>query len=255
MTWRLILDGDLPGRENMARDSAILKALEGGQGVPTVRLYGWDAPTISVGYLQKAGAFTGLGLPVVRRVTGGRAVVHWSEVTYSVTGLTDDPLFEGGIMGAYSIICGCIMAALRDAGVESTYSPGMAGRERNEACFHSPSRYEVLAGGRKLVGSAQRRLKRAFLQHGSILMSTDVELNERVFGKNLLDRMAGVCEFSQVTRDELRARLVRRFEEGFRARFHEKGLTNLEIRLKEGLLDVYGLATDVQPMEIIGKNR
>ena len=180
-----MLDGDLPGHENMARDSSILRSLEEGVGEPTVRLYGWSSPAISIGYLQGADPFRGLGLPVVRRVTGGRAVVHSSEVTYSVTGLIDSPLFSGGIMSAYSAISACIIAALKDAGVEADYSRGALEGKRSEACFYSPSRYEVLVNGRKLVGSAQRRLKRAFLQHGSILMAIDEELNHRVFGESI----------------------------------------------------------------------
>lgn len=235
--WRLILDGDLPGHENMARDASVLRALDEGTGVPTVRIYGWIEPTISIGHLQNGAPFLASGMPVVRRVTGGRAVVHWSEVTYSVAGLVDDPLFEGGIMGAYSVICKCMIAALADSGVNASYSPGAPGRERNEACFHSPSRYEVLVDGRKLVGSAQRRLKRAFLQHGSILMATDEALNERVFGKRLVSRMAGVSEFSAVTKENLRRNLAARFEEGFRARFSPGGLSPHETELKEGLTD------------------
>lgn len=235
MDWRLILDADLPGHENMARDSSILKALEDDNGVPTVRLYGWDSPTISIGYLQNPAPFLGFDMPVVRRITGGRAVVHSSEVTYSVTGHIDHPLFSGGIMIAYSVISRCIIAALEDAGVEAAWSPGTAGRERNEACFHSPSRYEVLIDGRKLVGSAQRRLKRAFLQHGSILMATDDELNERVFGKSLAGKMAGVSEFSPVSRGQLRDFLAKRFAEGLNARFSECPLTAKEEELKESL--------------------
>lgn len=233
MDWRLILDPDLPGHENMARDSSILKGLEEGSGIPTVRIYGWDIPTISLGYLQDPARFFGLDMPVVRRITGGRAVVHSSEVTYSVTGLVDHPLFRGGIMEAYAVISRCIIAALRDAGVAAVYSPGSIGKERNEACFHSSTRFEVLIEGRKLVGSAQRRLKKAFLQHGSILMSTDDALNERVFGGRLAGKTAGVSEFSQANRGQLREFLGKRFAEGLDASFFEGGLSAREEALKE----------------------
>lgn len=225
-----MLDGALAGHENMARDSSILAALEEGSGTPTLRVYGWDAPTISIGYLQGPGPFMGLGLPVVRRITGGRAVVHSSELTYSVTGLINDPLFSGGIMAAYSVISRCIIAALKDAGLDASYSRGSAAGDRNEACFHSPSRYEVLIDGRKLVGSAQRRLKRAFIQHGSILMGTDAELNCRVFGKALSMKMAGVSEFSCITHERLSELLVEKFAQGLGATFKASGLTADEMR-------------------------
>jgi lipoate-protein ligase A len=230
LDWRLILDDDLPGHENMARDSSILRALEEGSGTPTLRVYGWAAPTISIGYLQDPAPFSGLALPVVRRITGGRAVVHSSEVTYSVTGLMDNPLFSGGIMAAYSVISACIIAALNDAGVDATYSRGSVSGIRNEACFHAATRYEVLVGGRKLVGSAQRRLKRAFIQHGSILMDTDDELNQRVFGRSLSGKMAGVSEFSGVVTAKLKELLVERFAQGFDASFKVTGLTVEEKR-------------------------
>lgn len=230
-----MLDDDLPGHENMARDSSILRALEEGSGTPTLRIYGWAAPTISIGYLQGPAPFQGMGMPVVRRITGGRAVVHSSEVTYSVTGLMDDPLFSGGIMAAYSVISGCIIAALNDAGVDASYSRGSSGGERSEACFHAPSRYEVLVGGRKLVGSAQRRLKRAFIQHGSILMDTDDELNERVFGRRLSGKMAGVREFSPVSAGRFRELLVERFAQGLGASFKTRGLTDGEMKASGAL--------------------
>jgi len=237
LDFRLILDGDLPGQENMARDTAILRSLEDGSGTPTLRLYGWDVPTISIGYLQSAEPFMGLGLPVVRRTTGGRAVVHSSEVTYSVTGLIADPLFSGGVMAAYSVISGCIMAALADAGVSACFSrSSSAPGARSEACFYSPSRYEVLIDGRKLVGSAQRRLRRAFIQHGSILMSIDEGLNRRVFGKSLSGRMAGVSEFSAVSRDSLRGLLAQRFAEGLRVSLKASSLSPGEAAMSASLL-------------------
>lgn len=235
MDWRLILDDDLPGHENMARDSSILQALEDGSGIPTLRVYGWNAPTISIGYLQGPAPFLGLGLPVVRRITGGRAVVHSREITYSVTGLMGSPLFSGGIMSAYSVISSCIIAALNDAGVEATYSRGAASGDRSEACFHTPSRYEVLIHGRKLVGSAQRRLKRAFIQHGSILMDTDDELNYRVFGKSVSGKMAGVSEFSSVRPEKLKELLVERFARGFGVSFKVGGLKCEELKASEAL--------------------
>ncbi|OIJ73281.1 MAG: hypothetical protein A2V21_302770 [Deltaproteobacteria bacterium GWC2_55_46] len=225
MQWRLILDEDLPGAVNMARDSFLLGSLESGEGAPTLRLYGWDRPTISLGYLQDESPFAGLGLPVVRRITGGRAVLHWHEVTYSVAGLCGDPLFSGGILKSYSVISRCITAALRDAGVEAALFKGSASGAKNRACFQSPSRFEVLAGGRKIVGSAQRRFRKAFLQHGSILMGPDTELNDMVFGPGIAGKMASAGEFSTVSASELRSLLVKRFAEGFGVTFDLSGLT------------------------------
>lgn len=240
MDWRLILDEDLPGHFNMARDIAILKALEEGWGAPALRLYGWERPTISIGHAQDAAPFLKSGLPVVRRTTGGRAVVHWREVTYSVVGLCDAPLFSGGILGTYSVISSCITAALRDAGVDAALFKGSAGAGKSAVCFQSPSRFEVLADGRKLVGSAQRRFRHAFLQHGSILMSPDTELNMAVFGRKLTGKTASVGEFSEVSAQGIKGLLVKRFSEGLRAAFLLSGLKEgeeaLSLRLAAGCL-------------------
>ncbi len=243
MDWRLILDGDLPGQLNMARDAAILKSLEEGRGMPTLRLYGWDRPAISIGHAQDAAPFHGSGLPVVRRTTGGRAVMHWREVTYAIAGLTSNQLFSGGIPGTYSVISECIADALRDAGVDAALFRGSSGAGKSSACFHSPSRYEVMVDGRKIVGSAQRRFKRAFLQHGSILMSPEARLNEAVFGRWLEGRTASVSEFSDISAQGLKDLLVKRFSEGLGAAFLLSGLDSGEEELSKGLAPgclVYG---------------
>ncbi|MBI2400417.1 MAG: lipoate--protein ligase family protein, partial [Deltaproteobacteria bacterium] len=115
------------------------------------------------------------------------------------------------------------------------YSRGSASGDRSEACFHTPARYEVLINGRKLVGSAQRRLKRAFIQHGSILMDTDDDLNYRVFGKTISGKMAGVREFSQVSVDRLKELLVERFAQGLGVSFKVRGLNAEETMASEAL--------------------
>ncbi|MDP2689131.1 MAG: biotin/lipoate A/B protein ligase family protein [Deltaproteobacteria bacterium] len=237
--WRLIIDRDLPGAENMARDESLLRAGEDGSGGgPVLRLYGWSEPTISIGYAQDASAFRGKGLPVVRRVTGGRAVIHGDEITYSITAACSEPVFSGGINGAYSVISRCIVAALDDMGIEAALARGQrrggcAGRK--DACFHTPSRYEVLAGGKKLAGSSQRRFKRAFLQHGSILFRIDGPLHERVFGPGVTERMACISSFSRAGKEEMKRALVKRFSEGLSAEFAEGGLTKAEEGLEREL--------------------
>ncbi len=184
MRWRLIVDPPFDGRTNMAIDEAISRALDmhggrprlelkvaQGEGVavlPTLRLYGWKEPTISIGYGQDRERFAGSGLPVVKRITGGRAVLHDMEVTYSIITGADNRLFCSGIEGAYEEISGCIINALNDVGIDARFSPGIKGSKSvsRDACFYSPSRYEVMINGKKLVGSSQRRFKNAFIQHG-----------------------------------------------------------------------------------------
>lgn len=236
--FRLILDGPLPGAENMAVDEALLRAFEAGiSATPTLRLYGWSEPTISAGYLQNVAPFLGLGLPVVRRATGGRAVLHQFEATYSVVAPSGEPPFEGGILEAYSVISRCIVAALRHFGIEAEFSKGSGAAGRHaEACFFSPSRFEVLVGGRKLVGSSQRRYKKAFLQHGSIIFSLDTELNKKVFGEEVLSRMCSVGEFKDISPEEFRPALINGFEKGLGAALVPGALGQRENYLKASLL-------------------
>ena len=230
--WRLIVDPDLTGVENMARDEALVMGAETGAGdMPVLRLYGWSEPTISIGYVQEAASLVRAGLPVVRRMTGGRAVIHDDEVTYSITAPIYHPLFTGGIACSYAVISGCIVAALKNIGISATLSRSAGrgrGEGRAEACFHAPSRSEVLVDGRKLVGSSQRRFKRAFLQHGSILFSIDLPAHERAFGHGLVDKMACVSSLSRAGKEEFREALTSSFSAGLGVGFIEGGLTTGE---------------------------
>lgn len=239
--WRLIVDPDLKGIENMAADEALLKAADAGEGgCPVLRLYGWRYPTLSVGYIQNPSHLLDFGLPVVRRVTGGRAVLHDMELTYSVIVPADVPLFAGGILEAYSVISRCIVSALKDIGMEAELSRLRRASQSSgrDACFHAPSRHEVLLDGRKLVGSAQRRFKKAFLQHGSILFAVNRDLNAKIFGEDLLKRMACIADYSDIGREAFRDILIKRFAEGLNASFSESHLNGKEEYLKENLIKI-----------------
>lgn len=240
--WRLILDPLLDGRENMAVDEAVLTSSDAvPEFTPTLRLYGWRTPAISIGCHQGADGFADSGLPVVRRVTGGRAVLHDSEITYSIVAPVTHPLFSGGITAAYSEISRCILSALRDAGVNAEMAEmtrvGAAGERRARACFSAPSRHELLVNGRKIAGSAQRRFKNAFLQHGSILFSISEELNGRIFGSGLTDAMTCVSAHSGVAVRELRGLLVKHFSAGLQASFQPALLSGGEEYIKTGLME------------------
>jgi lipoyl(octanoyl) transferase len=163
--------------ENMALDEAmLLTAAETGETL--VRLYSWSRPSVSFGRNQRcAGNYTpercaALGVPAVRRLTGGRALLHAREVTYAVAAPNSA---AATLRGGYEAINDLLLAALHDLGVDAaratprsrTPSPDLA------PCFESPSTGELVVGTRKLVGSAQHRGEHAFLQHGSILIDDD----------------------------------------------------------------------------------
>lgn len=180
MSWRLLLDPPADGATNMAIDTAILEAVGAGAAPPTLRLYGWAPVCLSIGALQPAErTLAAPGLPGrdwVRRPTGGRAVLHDQELTYAVIAREDDPFVEGGIGPAYQRIAGALAGGLARIGVpDLAVAPsGRRGRRSSgPACYDAVSAYELTAGGRKLVGSAQVRRLGAVLQHGSIVFSLD----------------------------------------------------------------------------------
>lgn len=178
-TWRLLSHLPQPPEMNMAIDEAIATAFSKGQVPPTLRLYGWAVPSVSFGSFQKwepewDALVAGGTHHFVRRMTGGRALLHDRELTYSVVASTKDPLFAGGIKETFYTIAKGLLAGLESLGVEAeVYAPPRSQRlERpsNSLCFASTSWYEITARGKKLIGSAQRRWTKHFLQHGSLIL-------------------------------------------------------------------------------------
>jgi lipoate-protein ligase A len=155
-----------------------------------LRLYRWSSPALSIGYAQDRDrdvdteACRERGIAVIRRITGGRAVLHDAEVTYSVSAPAGQPGFGSGLDAAYRRIAAGLVAGLRLLGLPaSPAAPGLrspAPGSRPAACFAATSRHEIAVDGRKLVGSAQRREGGAFLQHGSILLRSHAELAGRL---------------------------------------------------------------------------
>lgn len=181
--WYLQLDNENSGAWNMAYDQYFT---ENPPDAPLLRFYSWKPSAVSLGYNQKRFSYNeevvnSLGYDIIRRPTGGRAVFHDNEVTYSVIIPNDSPYIESTIHGLYRRISAAILHGLREAGAD-------AGMERNRLepydvksntgvqCFDSTARFEIKTGSEKLVGSAQRRLSKAVLQHGSILMEDRQEM-------------------------------------------------------------------------------
>jgi lipoate-protein ligase A len=179
-TWRLLETGDATGSFNLALDEALFLLAGEGRSRPTVRFYGWSPPALSVGYFQSwnksidEDACRARGVDIVRRITGGRAVLHRDEVTYSVSCGRCGDFFGEGLWPAYRKIGLALAAGLRRLGViVDLVRPGPRGERspgRHPSCFSSSVGYEISSQGRKLVGSAQKRGGGAILQHGSILL-------------------------------------------------------------------------------------
>jgi lipoate-protein ligase A len=187
--WRYIVTEGMSPAMNMAVDEAILQLHSEGKVPPTVRFYTWQPATLSIGYFQKAEKeidFTELrkhNLGFVRRPTGGRAVLHDQELTYSVVVSEIHPKMPSSVTEAYKVISLGLLHGFQNLGLQAEMV-SLASEEEKEkysspgssACFDSPSWYELVVEGKKVAGSAQTRQKGVILQHGSILLDMDVDL-------------------------------------------------------------------------------
>jgi len=260
--WRMLPRRVLRAAENMAIDEAVFR-LNRREGLPpTLRFFGWDPPAVSLGYFQNTSreidveACRQAGIDIVRRPTGGKAVLHEHELTYSLSAAVDRPLFTGDILGTYRVISDCIAEALRRLGL----APEMASDGRSAAgtpleayCFAAPSRYELLVGGRKICGSAQVRTSGSFLQHGSLLIDIDPARTAAVMRVSADGVAASTTTLREqlgraIGADELARVLRGAFEDTLGIILVEEGLTEAEEELKQQLLaEKYG--TDRWNME------
>ena len=181
--WRLIIDKPLTGALNMAFDEAVMNSVMQGLVPPTIRFYQWSPPAVSLGYFQNMEKELDVeecrrkGVDVVRRLTGGRAVLHRHEFTYSLIAPEDNQKIAGSILQSYLTVSRGLVLGLAELGVKAELSEGKKHSEFNSAaCFDAPSWYEMVVGGRKLVGSAQTRRGGCILQHGSIPLDMDTDL-------------------------------------------------------------------------------
>jgi lipoate-protein ligase A len=179
--WRLIISGPAPGAANMALDEAILEAVSRGDSQPTLRLYAWQPACLSLGVAQSANEVDRTALAreswgLVRRPTGGRAILHTDELTYAVMAPIDNAHVAGGILDSYRHLSLGLLAGLQGLSLAAEAAPIPANRPAREqpVCFENPSAYEITVGGRKLIGSAQVRRRRGVLQHGTLPLGGDL---------------------------------------------------------------------------------
>lgn len=178
--WRLLYDCPTNGIRNMAVDEAILRAVGAGSAPPTLRFYDWLPFCITLGYGQRASdvdpiRLDTLGWHLVRRPTGGRAVLHGDELTYSLSLPENHPIAAGGIVDSYQRISAALLRALERLGAHvSAERKAEDAPELGAVCFEVPSHYEITVGGRKLVGSAQVRRRGGILQHGTLPLRGDL---------------------------------------------------------------------------------
>lgn len=175
---RVIVDSQCKAAFNMAADLYLLnRAVE--DNAVFLRFYGWNPPATSLGCMQDPEktldmkALAARGIDWVQRPTGGRAILHWNDLTYAIAFPTTCAALGTTITQTYGIISRCLMAGLARTGIQCTSHDSASDyaatkRETKLPCFLSPNRNEIMVNGKKLVGSAQKRGGKAVLQHGSI---------------------------------------------------------------------------------------
>jgi len=179
--WRILITSPARGAWNMAVDEAVLEEVIQGTSPPTLRLYAWNPPCLSLGRAQPftdvdISRLESYGWEVVRRMTGGRAILHTDELTYSVAAPVDEPRVAGSLLESYNRLAGALLAAVQDLGLLVEMKEGKAGNntQPNPVCFEVPSSYEITVDGKKLIGSAQARRREGVLQHGSLPLTGDL---------------------------------------------------------------------------------
>jgi lipoyl(octanoyl) transferase len=182
--WRLLFTEPTDGPMNMAIDEAILHGVASGDSPPTLRFFDWQPPCLSLGYAQPLTDvdFDRLherGWDIVRRPTGGKAILHTDELTYSVITPQTDPRVAGGIVESYRRLSEGLTRGLTHLGLISqsdkkAENSNRADNKENPVCFEVPSNYEITVIGKKLVGSAQARKQGIVLQHGTLPLTGDL---------------------------------------------------------------------------------
>ncbi|PKN86449.1 MAG: lipoate--protein ligase family protein [Deltaproteobacteria bacterium HGW-Deltaproteobacteria-1] len=184
MIWRFLNYRSCSAAENMAIDEAVLLETIHHDKPPTLRFYGWSRPAVSIGYFQELKKEINYDLcllsdvKVVRRITGGKAVYHRDEITYSIVAGSSTGLFPNDIAGTYKIISLCLLRGLSNLGIHAKLAEASSigackEPDLNTCCFSVPAGNELMVAGRKICGSAQTRIRGGFIQHGSMLMTFD----------------------------------------------------------------------------------
>ncbi|GAA0428809.1 octanoyltransferase LipM [Lentibacillus halophilus] len=182
--WYFLDTGHLDAAVNMALDEALLNWHREGEIPPTLRFYGWSRPTLSVGQFQKIhktidfDAIRTYQCQFVRRLTGGSAVLHDNELTYSVVVSEDHPGIPASVSDAYYVLSKGLVEGFKNLGITVDYAmpDKHAARDRSAVCFEKAAFYEMMADGKKLSGNAQTRHQGVLLQHGSIPMDMNTDM-------------------------------------------------------------------------------
>ena len=257
MKWRLIVNKDLPGYKQMAMDEAIYHFAATAK-MPVLRLYTWKQPTLSLGYFQNYKSVVcepfcvHNNIHVVRRFTGGRAVLHHLEMTYAIAAPLDRGAFKDSpLQETYQLIARALDLALQNMGITRaaiSLQSDQPNQIRKAQCFVSVSQFELAENEKKIIGSAQKRSRAAFLQHGSILFDFDLKLQQGCVNNPDPEIEMKIAPLRAILGtvpgfDEVQQSIVEGFEEVLDVQFEESDLESKELEFAKDLESKY-LSTD-----------
>lgn len=240
--WRLIDTKYNTPSMNMAIDEALL-----GSKKPVLRFYGWKPAGLSIGYFQSTQVINveecrKREVDIVRRLTGGNAVLHDKELTYSV--IIDEKEMPSSVVESYKAISKGLLQGLRNLGLKAAMNEDVKKEEKSAVCFNDPSWYEIVVNGKKIVGSAQKRIDGKILQHGAVLIEADVEkycslfnnCSEELINK-VKQRMTSINDELGMKKSygEVKGAMIKGFEKELKIEFEESGLTSEEKNKAEKL--------------------
>ena len=264
-TWRCIMTPPANGAWNMAVDEAIMHSIARKATLPTLRLYAWEPPCCSLGYAQSIEEIDlerlqNLDWQIVRRPTGGRAILHTDELTYAVIAPDFEPRMAGGVLESYRVLSQALLKALINMGVQASVqessnsqaNPNASMRPvkpKNPVCFEIPSSYEITIAGKKILGSAQARKQGVVLQHGTLPLKGDItrlvqvlrfdsETDRQIASKRLLEKATTVqdCVTHPIDWQQAAQTITSAFEQTL----------NLSLEYSDVTRDEYDLATQLQ---------
>ncbi|KJR43372.1 biotin/lipoate A/B protein ligase, partial [Candidatus Magnetoovum chiemensis] len=234
--WRVIEFDAYDGASNMAIDEALSFYALRKESPPTLRLYSWKEPTTSIGAFQNIADIdfdycAANNIPIVRRPTGGRAVLHFDELTYSFSCPKIDGLFSDNLLDNYKTLNSAFFNAFLALGIDVQISGKKLKRHDltgTPICFASTSYSEITVLGKKIMGSAQRRYSEGFLQQGSIPINIDMALMQAIFKHAPIDEVFFYTYPANINIDAIIAAVKTAFEQTFSIRFISEGLTVYE---------------------------
>ncbi|RKY46167.1 MAG: lipoate--protein ligase family protein [Candidatus Omnitrophota bacterium] len=247
--WRVILDGNLSGYYNMACDEALLN-LYSQKRIPILRIYGWSQPSVSLGYFQRVEEVLNLreiekeNISIVRRITGGGAILHHQEITYSLILSREDLSLPFSVKQSYSILTSFIVEFYRSIGLKPSFAYQVSSptKKFDNFCFSSWEYFDIVIKGKKIGGNAQKRRKNLIFQHGSIPLKVNFPLIKRLFKnipQDIQEKTQGLSYFlHHLNIFELREKLISSFKNTFKITLYRDKLSTQEEEEVEALLNL-----------------